>query len=118
MKKTVIDRDAFLIEGDFRGEAFQILWGVILFDETGRWKPGDYVCTTPIKKQADLGGGVTQFHTRSGRLYEATCPVTHHKPTADSDWRFFMAGISPDELELTNKLVRVLEEAKPTVKPN
>lgn len=115
MKKTVIDRDAFLIEGEVQGEAFQILWGVIAVDETGRWQPGDYVCTTPIQKQADLGAGVTQFHTRSGRLYETTCQVQPYKAKADSEFRFFLAGISPDELELALKLGRGLEEAKPTV---
>lgn len=99
MRKTVIDSEAFLIEIEVQGEVFRVLWGVISLDETGRWRPGDYVCTTPIQKTEDLGEGVTKFLTRSGNIYETTCPVQPYKAKSATEFRFFMAGISPAELE-------------------
>lgn len=106
MEKTTIDSEAFLIEIEVQGEVFRVLWGVIAVDETGRWQPGDYVCTTPIQKIEELDGGVTQFHTRSGRLCETTCPVQPHTTKSATEFRFFMAGISPAEFEF----VRCMEE--------
>jgi hypothetical protein len=98
-KTTIIDRDAFLIEIEVQGEVFQVLWGVISLDETGRWLPGDYVCTTPIQKTEDLGDGITRFVTRSGRTYETTCPVQPYKAKSVTEFRFFMAGRSPAEFK-------------------
>lgn len=105
MCKTVIDREAFLIKIELEeGEVFRVLWGVIALDETGRWRPGDYVCTTPIQKTEDLGKGITRFLTRSGSIYEATCPVQPYKAKSVSEFQFFMTGISPAELSMMEEL--------------
>lgn len=106
MRKTVIGSEAFLIEVELQGEIFRVLWGVISFDETGRWQPGDYVCTTPIQETKYLEEGVTRFVTRSKSIYETTCPVQPYKAKSAVEFRFFMGGISPAEL----KFVRCLEE--------
>lgn len=104
MRKTVIASEAFLIEVEVQGEVFRVLWGVISLDETGRWRPGDYVCTTPIQNTEDLGEGVTQFHTRSGSLYETTCQVQPYKAKSVAEFRFFMGGISPAEFGMMEEL--------------
>ncbi|MBU4230809.1 MAG: hypothetical protein KKG88_10990 [Proteobacteria bacterium] len=104
MKKTTIGSEAFLIEIEVQGEVFRVLWGVVSTDETGRWKPGDYVCTTPIQKIEALGEDNTKFHTRSGRLYETTCPVQPYKAKSAVEFRFFMSGISPAELGMMEEL--------------
>lgn len=96
--KTVISSDAYLIEIEFEGQVYQVLWGIIEYDEIGRWKLGDYVCTTPIQKSENLEDGVTRFLTRSGRIYETTCPVQPYQAKSATEFRFFLAGVSPTEL--------------------
>ena len=103
--KTVIDSEAFLIEIELEeDDVYRVLWGVIAFDETGRWRPGNYVCTTPIQKTEDLGEGIARFLTRSGRIYETTCPVQPYKAKSLSELQFFMTGFSPDELGMMEEL--------------
>jgi len=99
MQKTVIGSEAFLVSFEYAGQQYRVLWGVIASDETGRWSPGDYVCTTPIQATEDLGEGVTRFKTRSGSTYETRCPVTPYTARDETDVRLFMAGVSPGELD-------------------
>lgn len=43
-----------------------VLWGIVAEDPSGRWRPGDYVCTSPVAEE--LAEGV--FRTRNS-LYQA-----------------------------------------------
>lgn len=100
---TAIHEEAYIIEIELESQLFRLLWGIILFDETGRWRPGDYVCTSPIQETEEPGNGVTRFKTRSGSIYEARCPVVIYKPTSASECMHLRAGLSPGDADWFNR---------------
>jgi hypothetical protein len=102
--KTVINSEAFLIEIEQEGQVYRMLWGIIGHDETGRWQPGDYVCTTPIQKIEDLGEGVTRFLTRSGRTYETLGEVGTYKTQSFQELQLFRMGVSPYHKHISDQL--------------
>lgn len=66
-------------------------WGIVASDPSGRWHPGDYVCTSPIQNVLPDGTMVTAR--------------TNYKPlgpgrritVAATAWPFLRLGYSPDE---------------------
>lgn len=99
MKTTI--RGAFLVE--FQKEGGEILpeklvWGIIVQDETGRWQPGNYVCTSVIKQIEELADGITRFITRRS-VYEALGEVTPYTLPLE-DFPNLRMGYSPEELQM------------------
>jgi hypothetical protein len=48
MSDTIL-KDWFLVNLEHdNNSAAQILWGIVVGDNKGRWQPGDYACTSKI----------------------------------------------------------------------
>jgi len=64
-------REWFIVgiyESDFSEEQYQgsVLWGIVVYDETMRFSPDDYVCSSLIKT---IIQDENQVFTRSGSTY-------------------------------------------------
>ncbi|MDO6720784.1 hypothetical protein Q4575_15325 [Psychrosphaera sp. 1_MG-2023] len=70
----------------------QILWGDVLSDDTGRFKPGDYVCSNLIVARTDRN-----FITKSGSHYECVGKEKHVEVNI-FDLHIIRQGVSPKQL--------------------
>ncbi|WP_278350588.1 DUF6957 family protein [Marinobacter nauticus] len=91
MADTII-KDWFLVCLEYENNIVaQVLWGLVVKDNKGRWQPEDYVCTSKVIKH--LADGV--FLTKNSR-YE--CSGKGRVVTLEAEAIFELrSGISPEE---------------------
>lgn len=76
---------------------FQIVWGIVVTDETGRFNTDEFVCTSRV-----VSFGDNQALTKSGSIYELIGEGVEY--TANyKQLMLLRGGKSPDELNLEVK---------------
>lgn len=90
--KTVVKNWSLVTIDDF-----QVLWGIVVSDDTARYQENDYVCTSRI---IELKNNVVT--TKSGSVY---MPVGDGNEYSGSYLQLMelMSGISPEDLNLELK---------------
>lgn len=73
----------------------KVLWGIVIHDEQGRFKTGDYVCTSRLLK---ISPEKREAYTRTGSTY-----LLHGSGErvgiAHDDLAIISMGVSPSELD-------------------
>lgn len=81
---------------------FQVVWGIVIYDERQIFKPGDYVSSSEVREfDLDLG----YFYTQSGTHYIATNGVTSCQLDL-KEYQYLRAGLSPPEIQTIVALER------------
>jgi hypothetical protein len=82
----------------------EVLWGDIVIDDTCRFMPGDYVCTSLIRSREQ-----STFLTNSGSSY--VCQGKGKLVSVDlKDWDVLRQGVSPSELTNIKSAIRLVRE--------
>lgn len=89
MKTTVRDWYLVRVIDENKEPETELIWGIVIDDELGRYQPGDYVCTSPV---INIDKGFAS--TKSGNFYELV--GSGDKYTASfNDWLLLRKGYSP-----------------------
>jgi len=73
----------------------KVLWGIVLKDELGQFKVGDYVCTSSLLK---ISPDKREVYTRTGSTYLLHGAGERVRITHD-DLAIISMGVSPAELD-------------------
>lgn len=94
MKTELTHTHYVAICDDSGREEFHVIWGIVIYDERGKFKAGDYVTSSKV---CDFDLDLGYFQTQSGTRYLATTGVTCCQITL-AEFPYLRAGLSPNEL--------------------